>query len=411
MTSMRQLIPAARLRMMDGQPILPRVTIVLQATFVLAALVYGTWLIHIHFLYARISQPSLSLAIAFLCMQSLAIALQLGISFSIKRRGESIEERARRTQPVVREHLAAHLSGLDRAPQLLKLCRFHRDQVEVCLVEALGAIQGYHHDRISALADSLALPDVWKKRLSSRHAHRRKEAVEFLGLLGRSDLRPTFEQCLSDPDVLVQAAASHSLLALEEPDTVRLFQLAIKGSLLLRAMVAGDLRKHSATILRHGLPESLVEPGGALVETEGASIATGLDVVESWGKSLHLPEVALLTMHASREVRVAAIRSLAFVEATGDTDSLILAALEDPDSEIRVAAMQACLQRRLRPAIPSLERQLHAGNEACARAACNALAGMGHEGWKILEECILDPDRILAAAQLKASSALVTELT
>jgi HEAT repeat protein len=107
------------------------------------------------------------------------------------------------------------------------------------------------------------------------------------------------------------------------------------------------------------------------------------------------------------------------VEATRDTESLIFAALEDPDSEIRVAAMQACLQRRLRPAIPALQRQLHAGNEACARAACNALAGMGHEGWNILEKCILDPDRILAAAalgalaaaQLKAGSALLTELT
>jgi hypothetical protein len=286
---MRQLM-AARLRMMDGQPILPRVTIVLQATFVLAALVYGTWLIHIHFLYSLISQPSLSLAVAFLCMQSLAIVLQLGISFSIKRRGESIEERARRTQPVIREHLPAHLSGLDPAPQSRKFCRFHRDQVEVCVLEALGAIQGYQHDQISALADSLALPDVWKQRLSSRHAHRRKEAVEFLGLLGRSDLRSTFERCLSDPDVLVQAAASHSLLALEEPDTVRLFQLAIDGSLLLRAMVAGDLRKHSSSILRHGLPASLVGPGGSAVRTKQASIATGHEDVEAWGKSVRSPE-------------------------------------------------------------------------------------------------------------------------
>src|SRR6266481_1994621 len=106
-------------------------------------------------------------------------------------------------------------------------------------------------------------------------------------------------------DVLVQAAASHSLLALEEPDTVRLFQLAIKGSLLLRAMVAGDLRKHSSTILRHGLAGSLVGLGESLAGTERPSIATGLEVVEAWGKSLNLPEVALLTLHPNLEVRVA----------------------------------------------------------------------------------------------------------
>ncbi len=407
MTALRQLIPVvARLRMTDGQPILPRVKIIVQAALVLVVLVYGTWLIHTRFLYTHISSPSLSMAVAFLCLQSIAIAVQLGISFSIKRRGESIEERARRTQPVIRENLAAHLSGSNRVAPLFKLCRFHRDQVQVCVVEALGTIQGYGHDRMSALAEDLKLPAVWKKRLSSRHSHRRKEAVEFLGFLKRSDLRPTFEKCLSDPDVLVQAAAARSLLALEQPDTARLFQLAIEGSLLLRAMVAGDLRKHSSAILSQGLPG-----------TEQPGIVAGLGIVAAWGKSLNLPEVALLTMHPSLEVRVAAIRSLAFVEATGDTEFLILAALEDPDSEMRLAAMQACLQRRLRAAIPALQRQLHAGNQECARAACQALAAMGDEGLNILEECVLDPDRILAsaalgalaAARLTAGLALVTE--
>jgi hypothetical protein len=410
MTALRRVVQVARLQMTDGQPVLPRIKIVGQAALVLTALLYATWLIHTRFFYAHIPQRPLSLAVAFLCMQTIAISMQLAISFSIKRRGETIEARAARTQPVIREHLAAHVSGANCTPQLLKLSRRYRDQVEICVVEALGAVQGYGRERISALALSLALPDTWKKRLSSRHSHRRKEAVEFLGLLGRSDLRGTFENCLADPDLLVRAAASRSLLDLDQPDTARLFQLAIESPLLLRAMLAGDLRKHSIAVSRRGLPESLVgikQPG----------IVAGLGVVEAWGRSLRVPEVAALTAHSSLEVRAAAIRSLAFVETSHDTESLILAALGDINAEIRLAAVQACSQRRLQSAIPSLERQLRSSDAACMSASCHALAMMGQEGWDILEDCVLNPDRALAAealaalaaVQVTAGSALVAE--
>jgi hypothetical protein len=398
MIALRRLVQVSRLRMTDGQPVFPRIKLVGQAALVLTALLYATWLLHVHFFYAHISQRPLSLAVAFLCMQTIAISIQLAISFSIKRRGESIEERAARTQPVIREHLAAHVSGENRTPQLSKLSRRYPDQVEICVVEALGAVQGYGRDRVSALASDMGLLEVWKKRLSSRYVHRRKEAVEFLGLLGRSDLQCTFETRLTDPDLLVRAAAVRSLLDLDQPDTARLFQMAIEGPLLLRALVAGDLRKHSVAVSRRGLPESLFG-------NEQPGIIAGLGVVEAWGRSLRVPEVAALTFHASLEVRVAAIRSLAFVEATRDTESLILAALEDTNSEIRVAAMHACSQRRMQSSIPSLQRELRSGDAACMPASCQALAMMGEEGWGILEECVLSPDRALAAEALSALAA------
>jgi len=401
MSPMRRGGRAARLQTSDGQPILPRIWIIGQAMLAMAVLVFSTWLIHAYLLHSRIPQESLSLAVAFLSMQLISILLQLVISFSIKRRRESIEERARRTQPVIQQYLAAHVAGTDHTGELLKLCRQHRDQVEICVVEALTTLKGFGRERIAALSESLQLVDVWKTRLSSRDAHRRKEAVEFLGFLQRTDLRPVFESCLTDPDVLVCAAACRSLLDLPDlPDTAaRLFRMVIEGPLLLRTMVAGELRKHALVLSKKALPEI-----GA--ETEEPHIVAGLGLMESWQRALHVPNVASLAVHRSADVRAAAIRSLAFVETNGDTESLTLAALEDRSPEVRLAAVRACSERRLLPAIPSLRRQLHSDNEACALAACDALATLGEEGRGILQDCVLSSNRRLAARALEALAAV-----
>jgi HEAT repeat protein len=386
--------------MTDGQPILPRIKIISQAVLAMAALVCSTWLIHAHLLHSLIPRESLSLAIAFLSMQVISILLQLAISFSIKLRRESIEERARRTQPVIQQYLAAHVAGGDHTAELLQLCRQHRDQVEICVVEALTALKGFGRERIAALSETLQLVEVWKARLSSRDAQRRKEAVEFLGFLKRSDLRPVFEKCLTDPDVLVSAAACRSLLDLPDlPETAaRLFRMVIEGPLLLRTMVAGELRKHALSLSRKGLPEI-----GA--EAEESHIVAGLGLMESWQRALHVPNVASLAVHQNADVRAAAIRSLAFVETGGDTESLTLAALEDISPEVRLAAVRACSERQLLPAIPSLERQLHGDDEACALAACDALATLGEEGRSILQDCVLSSNRRLAARALEALAA------
>jgi hypothetical protein len=398
MTTPRSIAAKLRLWMAGGHPIFERLRIFCQAALVLVVLLYGTWLIHLHFVYARIPYRSLSIAVSFLFMQTVAILLELAISFTIKRRRETIAERARRTRPVIQEQLAAHLAGADLTSRLRRLSRHNRAQVEICVVEGLMAVHGYGQDRIRALAVDLGFADSWKKRLSSRNAQRRKECVEYLGLLGQSELRPILEKSLSDPDPLVCAAACRSLLGLGgTTDTARLFRLAIEGPLLLRSMVAGDLRRHSLALSSRGLPE--------LAAATEPQILAGLGVIGAWERLLHVPQVASLTLHSSVEVRAAAIRSLGFVQASVDTESLILAALEDPAPEIRLAAVFACSQRGLRSSIDSLARQLRGDNQTCTAAACDALATMGDDGWNILENCVLDPNRALAGKALEALSA------
>ncbi len=122
----------------------------------------------------------------------------------------------------------------------------------------------------------------------------------------------------------------------------------------------------------------------------------------SWQRAVWAPQVVALTVHPRPEVRAAAIRSLAFVEAGGDTESLLLAALDSPDVDTRAAALFACARRGLRSALYAVERNLRSPDRRCAEAACTALASMGPEGWSVLERYVSTPQRWLAAKCMEA---------
>jgi HEAT repeat protein len=379
-----------------------RIEMLSKAMLVLAALLYPTWLIHVHFIYAHLPYRPLSVAVAFLIMQALTIFAQLVISFVIKRRREELAVRARRTKPAIREAVAAHLAGEDRTAELHGMRKRRAAQVEVCVAEALTTLRGYGRERLSKLARDLGLEEAWRARIRSRIGERRKEAVTFLGLLRDSSLRPIFEARLDDPDQLVRAAACRALLDLPGfDDAAGIFRYATSGPLLLRAMVAGDLGRHCPELPFGDL-------GIPAVQELGKGIVPALDVVAAWQRSVMAPQVLRLTVDPRPEVRAAAIRSLAFVEAGGDTESLLLAALDDPDGDTRAAALFACARRGLRSALDAAERNLRSSHQPCAEAACTALASMGEEGWNVLEKYVLDPRRWLAARAVEALAAAQT---
>jgi HEAT repeat protein len=380
-----------------------RIEMLSKAMVVLAALLYPTWLIHVHFIYAHLPYRSLSVAVAFLIMQGFTIITQLVISFAIKRRREELAVRARRTSPAIRDALAAHLAGEDRTAELRRMKKLRATQVEVCVAEALTTVRGYGQERIGALARDLGLEEAWKLRVKSRYMERRKEAVTFLGLLRDPNLRPILEERLIDPDQLVRAASCRALLDLPGFDgAAGIFRYATSGPLLLRAMVAGDLGRHCPELPAGdlGVP--------ARRELGRGGIVPALNVMAAWQRSVMAPQVMGLTVDPQPEVRAAAIRTLAFVESGGDTESLLLAALDDPDGDTRAAALFACARRGMRSAIDGAERNLRSSHQPCAEAACTALASFGEEGWRVLEKYVLDPRRWLAAKAIEALAAAQT---
>jgi hypothetical protein len=373
-----------------------RIEMLSKAMLVLAALLYPTWLIHVHFIYAHLPYRSLSIAVAFLIMQALTIVAQLVVSFAIKRRREELAVRASRTKPAIRISVAAYVAGEDRTAELRRMQRLRAGQVEVCVAEALTTLRGYGRERLGRLATNLGLAGAWKARVRSRSIERRKEAVTFLGLLRDPDLRPILEASLTDTDQLVRAAACRALLDLPGFDNATgVFRYATGGPLLLRAIMAGELLRHSPELPVGGLGEP-----ATLLELK--SIVPALDVMTSWQRAVYAPQVVALTVHPRAEVRAAAIRSLAFVEAGGDTESLLLAALDSPDTDTRAAALFACARRGLRSALYAVERNLRSSDRRCAEAACTALASMGPEGWSVLERYVCTPQRWLAAKAMEA---------
>ena len=396
MSGMRRSAPASALRVYDGQPLLPRARIILVSASSLFALACSTWSIAQVFAY-RIPQRALALATAFISIQSLMIAVQLGISVSVKKCRQRAQALAQTIQPVVRDHAAAHAAGDDRLSPLAALAGRHRDQVEIGLIEVLTAIQGDGRRRVALLADQLGFVALWRAQASSYRGDRRRVAIERLGKLGRSDLRPVFETALADPDLLIRATACRSLLELPDPANAGdMFRLAVEGPLLLRAVLAGELRRHSLSLRHHGVPECLA--GGQTGE-----ILAGLSLIEAWGRALSIPQIASLMIDRSVAVRAAAVRALSFVDCGWDTEFLILAALDDPAPQVRLAALNTCSRRALASALPSLERRLRERTPEIVAAACEALGSLGKEGARVLDRCILDPDRFLA---MKATEAL-----
>src|SRR5258708_5789024 len=178
-----------------------------KALLVLAALLYPTWLIHVHFVSAHLPYRSLSVAVAFLIMQALTIVTQLVISFAIKRRREELAVRASRTKPAIRIAVAAYVAGVDRTSELRRMRKLRAAQVEVCVAEALTTLRGFGRERLSALARDLGFADVWKARLRSRSLERRKEAGTLPGRLRDPDLRPLLDAALTRPGHVVRPAA------------------------------------------------------------------------------------------------------------------------------------------------------------------------------------------------------------
>ncbi len=99
--------------------------------------------------------------------------------------------------------------------------------------------------------------------------------------------------------------------------------------------------------------------------------------IASSGRRCLLPEVALAVFlsHPTATVRVAALKSLATLDATSpQTRRRILDRLDDISPDVRLAAIGAVAALKVRESIPRL--RTFAGDETCRAAATKALAAM-----------------------------------
>jgi HEAT repeat protein len=125
-------------------------------------------------------------------------------------------------------------------------------------------------------------------------------------------------------------------------------------------------------------------------------------MVRAWGKFLPLSEVYPLLRHPNPAVRAAAFDVLPLVPQAEPMKTEILHALNDRFEEVQSAAARAAATIRVHEAVPLLARQLQESHTTTALAAASALADLGADGCRILEEETIGGSPLTASVALEA---------
>jgi len=336
----------------------------------------------------RVPQIPLSLAIAFIGVQIGCICIQLLASSLVKKIESLRSARSARYRPLVRNHIAACLIGKNEKHALAELRvlrrRCSRD-VEVCLVEALTAVDGQAQRKLSELAVALGLVDLWSRR-SRRGRRECKQAVESLGQLTPGLACSALRPLLKNPRVAAEPIIYRALVRCANKDDLNLlFRNAADAPLLLRAMLAGELRDYAPQLTAVALP-------AVLNDGTPRQLAGALELAAAWRCPLPLNTLAPLMRHPDARVRANALKLSAFSGLSQNGERLILRALDDPDLDVQKAAIGLAGRLRLYPAIGRLILVTRQADGEMSRLACMALAMLGESGEAFLQSEIMTSD-------------------
>ena len=357
---------------------------------------------HRFYLTPIVASRELSLAMSVAFVQCATITILLTFSLCKKLARQIRESRAARVSPAIREFLGLHAYGSDHLRDIREIRVAYPREVEQCLVEFLRMVRGAGRERLAQLASDLLLVRQWQRQFHSRSLARRKNAVAHLALVPRKFAGEVLQQALSDPDESVRLHTARHMVSNLEPGELRqVFGLVVNGSLVARMVLAEDLRPYALELAQEAVP-AVLESG------EPRSTRAALDVLRAWGKFLPLPQVYPLLRHPDAGVRVAALQILPLVPRLPQLEIEVLHALNDPVEAVRAMALRMAAKFGLSNALPQLVRCLHDQDAQTAATAAHALAQLGADGRRILEQEMVTGHQLAASAALEALQRLQT---
>jgi HEAT repeat protein len=324
--------------------------------------------------------------------------------FTLRRRAFSRLQRAVGVSsqiPEIRDALVDYLSGSNDQSRIRAFAQRNRAEFIDTFLEFHGTVGGSARDRLCDLALELTLVHDWCREAGSKDKVVRRRAYTRLSFVC------AYEPCrrlagdvllmaLNDADPEVRLPAARALVQSGTIDELaQVFRLAVSQSLLIRILLAEDLRRHASELCEKAIPELL---NG---KDEKQTVAA-LQVLIAWERALPLDNLHRQLDSPNRDVRLEALRLAKLVPLTPENRSCLLRLLREGDDEENTLAALTAGRLRLQEALPALARCLRTGTSELAGIAATALAEMPPKGWQTLQQISAGDDSaaLIAAAAL-----------
>lgn len=262
----------------------------------------------------RFESRSLSLALAFALVQTVAIVVFVGGLFVRKWHYSRRQRQSIQIEREIQEALALHSLGHDELPRLRALMARSRRDVEQGIAAALATLLSDARARVLAAAGALGIP--------------------------QADDRQRL-------DALFEAAAA--------------------GNLLRRAVLVEELEPHALALATDQIPR-------ALTSNDPRQVTAALDMIRAWKRMLTVANLEQALRHPDAAVRVRALQALPYV--SNATHAAVGDGLHDASASVRAAAATAAGKLRLSELTDALVRALSDTSREVASAAAFALAAL-----------------------------------
>ncbi len=299
--------------------------------------------------------------------------------------------------PQIRQALVAHLAGANELQRLTEFQEKAPREVAAAILSYQDAVSGAARDNLCELTMQLGLVHKWREEIRTRDIKKLRQVYAALVFISayepcRRVTDVILDEALDHPDRDVRLLCAQAMAEYGDSRTVeRIFQMAVRETLLGRILVTEPLRRHSMELCRRALPEALA--------SEDADILLGaLEIVLGWERSLPITGLEPHFQHPRRDIRVAALRCAPFVLATPQMEAAVARAIDDPEPEVAIAAAAAAGRLRVAAALPSLARCLQSGIAPLARTAAGALADLPPGGHAALQKAAASQESVAAAA-------------
>jgi hypothetical protein len=331
------------------------------------------------------------------------LTLVLGLAAAIVRRARALARRREldRVIPEIAGAVVDFAAGANESTAIREYSRTHREALENCLLQYYATLSGAGRDRLADLAMDLGLVQRWALEAQSHSAARRRAALARLSMVAAHEPSrrlsgETLHEALRDPDGYARLEAARTLIhSGGESEVAEIFRVAVGHSLMVRIILADDLRKHVLTLGQKVIPE-------VLRSKDPAEVAGALELLAAWERAVPLPEVARLAEDGDKAIRLRALRVLPLTPVGLECAGAIQRALADDDEEICIAAANAAGRMRLESAMVMLARCLRRGRVDLCRASASALAALPPRGWETLAELSESEDPATASAAVEA---------